>query len=611
MNVLCCCFISLTFSAQTFTVQGNDFLKDGKPYRYVSGSYHYFRDEPELWEDRIRKMVAGGLNAVQTYVAWNLHEPTPGNFTWTGRANIEHFVDLCTKYNMSVIMRPGPYICAEWAIGGLPYWLETIPGMETAFRSISPLFMNLVDRFWTQLFKRLKPKLYINGGSIILVQVENEYGNFGCDHAYMNGLADLIVKGLGSEVVLITADNPTEAKLNCGGLPKRAVMTLNFGPNNDPRPYFATARTAMGGTGPYVTSEYWTDYGNNVIPQWGVAFPRHTGEEIAQWLDRQLTLGASVNMYMYYGGSNFLYPAGMGSTDFGGTYKPFLPSYDYDAPLTEAGDFTNKFVKVRDVIAKYFPIRSIAVTDSPKLGLGPIAFTESVALTNAPEVVAKVVESADPLTLEELDVPYGYAVYQTNASTGGALSGWVFDHGVLSLNGGSPVAKSFRPAALSATVKAGDHISILVTGLGRFNASPSMLKDRKGLRHLTIGGVAAKKWKTSVIPLTNWEYNVKWEKKLIVGVPAFYRAVFNVEEPADTFLNTAGFNCGLAFLNGERIGRFWKIGPQRTLYVRAQYLKKGPNELVIFETGSIASVPSVTFDTKPILDGAVTPIAQA
>jgi hypothetical protein len=585
-------------------------MKDGQAYRYVSGSYHYFRDEPELWEDRIRKMVAGGLNAVQTYVAWNLHEPTPGNFTWVGRADIGHFVDLCAKYNLSVIMRPGPYICAEWAIGGLPYWLETVPGMDSAFRTSSPLFMQYVERFWSQLFPRLRPRMYVNGGPIILVQVENEYGNFGCNHTYMNALADLIVQGLGVETVLITADNPTESKIACGALPTRAVVTLNFGPTHDPRPYFDTARTAMGGSGPYVTSEYWTDYGNNIIPQWGSAFPRHSGEEIALWLDRQLALGASVNMYMYYGGSNFFWQGALGSADFGENYRPFLPSYDYDAPLTEAGDLTDKFTRVRDVISKYFPLRTIAVTESLKIAIGPIQFQQSIALALAPEVITRVVQTQDPPTLEELDVPYGFAVYEADVSTTGPLIGWVYDHGALFVNG-VPTARAFRPKSINASVRTGDKIAILATGLGRFNASPVMFKDRKGLREVTIGGIVVKKWRVSVIDLSSFVYNVKWDTKLIVGVPAFYRAQFTVEQPADTFFNGQGFDIAIVYVNGVHVGRYWKIGPQKTLYVRAQYLKKGINEVVVFETGTISKVPTVTFDAKPILDGEVTPLADA
>jgi beta-galactosidase len=314
---------------------------------------------------------------------------------------------------------------------------------------------------------------------------------------------------------------------------------------------------------------------------------------------------------MYYGGSNFFWQAALGNPGFGENYKPFLPSYDYDAPLTEAGDFTDKFVRVRDVIAKYLPVRAIPVKESPKLGLGPVTFRQSVSLAAAPEVVSRVVETDDPLTLEELGVPYGFALYETTANVGGFLSAWVYDHGVLSINGAPPSAKSFRPSALNGTVRAGDRISILTTSLGRYNASPHMFKDRKGLREIKIAGSLAKKWRTSTIPLDSFNYNVKWDTKLVVGVPAFYRAQFDIDEPADTFLNGDGFDIAVFFVNGIYVGRYWKIGPQKTLYVRAQYLKKGLNELVAFETGSITTVPSVTFDTKPILDGPATPIAQA
>jgi beta-galactosidase len=605
-------FASLSLSARTFTVSGNNFVKDGKTYRYVSGSYHYFRDEPELWEDRIRKMAAGGLNAVQTYIAWNIHEPTSGEFVFTGRADIEHFLNLCNSYNMTVILRPGPYICAEWAIGGLPWWLLKIPDMQKAYRANSRVFLDYVERFWTQLFKRLTPYLYRNGGPVILVQIENEYGGFACDHSYMNSLAAFAKKALGDETLLITADNPTESKLTCGRIESPGILTLNFGPKQDPGPHFDLARSLMGGSGPAVTSEYWTDYGNNILPQWGSAYPRHTGEEIATWLDRQLTLGANVNMYMYYGGSNFLYTGAGGSTDYGGSFEAYPTTYDYDAPLTEAGDMTDKYDRVKTVIAKYLDIQKITVQNSVKKSYGPVRFTQSVALSAAPEVVEKVVESDDPKSMEDLDCPYGYVLYETDLTAGGALAAYVFDHAVLSLNKGNPSAKSFRPKQLTATVKAGDHVGILVEHLGRINHGGSAaIKDKKGLRQITVGGTAVKKWKQSLIPLNDFKYDVKWDTKLVVGAPAFYRGTFEVDEPADTFFNPAGFDCGIAFVNGVHIGHYWKIGPQGTLYVRAQYLKKGVNELVVFETGSITNVPTVTFDTKPNLDAKVTPVSEA
>jgi beta-galactosidase len=373
------------------------------------------------------------------------------------------------------------------------------------------------------------------------------------------------------------------------------------------------ARTTMGGQGPFVTSEYWTDYGGSdwLIPQWGKKFPRRTGEEIATWLDRQLQLGASVNMYMYYGGSNWEYAGAGGSTDFGGAFEAYPTTYDYDAPLTEAGDLTDKYTRVKEVIGKYLKVESISVKDSAKKAYGAVKFTQSVGLSGAPEVIEKVVESDEAKTMEDLDCPYGYVLYETNATNGGSLVGQIFDHGVLSVNNGNAIGRAFRPKALTATVKTGDHLAILVEQLGRFNFGKSMLADRKGLRQLTIGGAAVKKWRQSLIPLETFKYGVKWEAKLVVGFPAFYRGTFEVDEPADTFFNPTGLDCGIAFVNGIHIGHYWKVGPQITLYVRAQYLKKGTNELVVFETGSIASVPTVSFDAKAIIDGKVTPIANA
>jgi beta-galactosidase len=313
---------------------------------------------------------------------------------------------------------------------------------------------------------------------------------------------------------------------------------------------------------------------------------------------------------MYYGGSNFLYTGAGGSSDFGGAFEAYPTTYDYDAPLTEAGDITDKYTRVKEVIAKYLKVPSIAVKDSVKKAYGPIKFTQSVALSAAPEVIEKVVESDDAKTMEDLDCPYGYVLYETNTSVGGSLTAYIFDHGVLSVDHGNTVAHSFRPKALTATVKSGDHLAILVEHLGRISHGGSVAKDRKGLRQVTIGGAAVKKWRQSLIPLESFKYNVKWDTKLVVGTPAFYRATFEVDDPADTFFNPTGLDCGIAFVNGIHIGHYWKVGPQLTLYVRAQYLKKGVNELIVFETGSISAVPTVTFDTKANIDAKVTPIAS-
>jgi beta-galactosidase len=266
---------------------------------------------------------------------------------------------------------------------------------------------------------------------------------------------------------------------------------------------------------------------------------------------------------------------------------------------------------VKTVIGKYLKVESISVKDSGKKAYGTVKFTQSVSLAAAREVITKIVESDDPKTLEELDCPYGYVLYETNATVGGSLSAYIFDHGVLSINQANPSAKAFRPQVLTSTVKVGDHLAILVEQLGRFNFGGSMMKDRKGLRQITISGTPVKKWRQSLIPLESFKYDVKWDTKLVIGAPAFYRATFEVDEPADTFFNTTGLDCGIAFVNGIHIGHYWKIGPQLTLYVRSQYLKRGTNELVVFETGSISSVPTVTFDAKANIDAKATSIANA
>jgi beta-galactosidase len=242
--------VASSFSARSFTIVGNEFQMDGKPFRYISGSFHYFRQDPSLWEDTIRKMANGGLNAIQTYVAWNLHEPTKGQYVWDGLADIETFLQICQKYNLYVILRPGPYICGEWDFGGLPYWLmnENIEFL----RSADPVFLSHVDDWFTALYRKLNRYMYINGGNIIMVQIENEYGAyFACDKVYLKHLMDLARDNLGDDVLLFTVDNPWDFMEQCGADPEDgAYATVDFGVDDNAQKNFELQRNWNGGQGP-------------------------------------------------------------------------------------------------------------------------------------------------------------------------------------------------------------------------------------------------------------------------------------------------------------------------------------------------------------------------
>jgi beta-galactosidase GanA len=591
---------SFVLSDRSFGIKGNDFYMDGSPFRYVSGSFHYFRQDPSLWEDTVKKMANGGLNCIQTYVAWNLHEPTKGKYIWDGLADIEKFVQICQKYNMYIILRPGPYICAEWDLGGFPYWLmrENIE----FFRTADAVFLAHVDDWFKTLYTKLSPYMYLNGGNIIMVQIENEYGAyFACDKVYLKHLVDLAHNYLGANTFLFTVDNPFDFMEQCGALPEEAYATVDFGTDGDALANFAQQRRWNGGSGPYVNTEYYTGW----MDHWGDTHATVSAAEVTSKLDYMLSLNASVNMYMYYGGTDFDYWSGAN----GDTVIYYLPdptSYDYDAPLNEAGDLTWKYWRVLDVIKKYRPdIPVYTVANSTKKGYGQVTFTQAAALLDVIDIVStNTSHTDDPLSFEAMNSPFGFALYQSVADDSGLfMTGQIHDRGVVIKNG-EIEATFVRPKMVSSTVMKGDQITILVEDLGRVNFGYDFNLDQKGLYgKMTIGANELKGWTVKTIPLPSLDSTtIPFTASLPVHRPAFYLATFNVDVVADTFLNPTGLLRGVAFINGVNVGRYWTVGPQLTLYIRSKYLRVGQNELVVFETGDIGEVPTITFDDHATID---------
>jgi beta-galactosidase len=542
-------------------------------------------------------MANGGLNAIQTYIAWNVHEPEKGEFVWSGLADIEHFLTLCQKYNMYVILRPGPYICAEWDLGGFPYWLM-LENIEF-FRTSDPVYLQHVDDWFTVLYAKIRPFMYLNGGPIITVQIENEYGSyFSCDKVYLTHLVDLAHANLGPDTFLFTVDNPWDFMEECGAIPSEAYATCDFGTDANVATNFALQRAWNGGSGPYVNTEFYTGW----IDHWGDSHSVVSADLVCATLDAMLALNTSVNFYMYYGGTNFNYWAGANG-DIALYYVPDPTSYDYDAPLSEAGDLTWKYWRVLDVIKKYRPnIPKYDVANSTKKSFGEVAFTQGAALMDVLEsVVTSTTHADDPVTFESLKNPFGFVLYQAVANdTGLFMTGQVRDRGVVIKS--DRVECFVRPAMVSTEVTAGDTITVLVEDLGRPNWGLDFNMDLKGLHgKMTLGDYEVKGWTMKTIPLPRLPA-LQFGETLPVHRPAFYRATFNVDVPTDTFLNPTGLGRGVAFINGVNVGRYWTVGPQLTLYVRAAFLKAGENELVVFETGDIAEVPKLTFEDHPTLD---------
>ncbi|KMQ85919.1 beta-galactosidase-like isoform x1 protein [Lasius niger] len=388
--------------------ENNQFLLDGEPFRYVSGSFHYFRAPRQYWRDRLRKMRAAGLNAVSTYVEWSLHEPEPGQFNWVGDADLVEFLNIAQEEDLLVLLRPGPYICAERDLGGLPYWLlREVPDIK--LRTKDAAFMKYATSYLNQVLEKVKPLLRGNGGPIIMVQIENEYGSYNaCDTEYTDMLKEVIVEKVGSKALLYTTDGSSASMLRCGFVPG-AYATVDFGTSVNVTSNFQSMRLYQP-RGPLVNSEFYPGW----LTHWGEAFQRVKTEAVTKTLREMLALGASVNIYMFYGGTNFAFTSGAnGGVD---AYSPQITSYDYDAPLTEAGDPTDKYFAIRDVIGQYLPLPNMSLpTASPKGNYGPVLLEPVLKLLDdRSSFVVSWATSDKPETFEHLSVNQGFVLYETD-----------------------------------------------------------------------------------------------------------------------------------------------------------------------------------------------------
>ncbi|HEX8601574.1 MAG TPA: beta-galactosidase family protein [Pseudoduganella sp.] len=569
----------------SFTISGDRFMLNGAPLRVLSGALHYFRVVPGQWRDRLLKLRVMGLNTVETYVAWNLHEPRPGEFRFDAGLDLAAFVRLAQELGLYVIVRPGPYICAEWEFGGLPAWLLADQAMEV--RCCHAPYLEAVRRFYTALLPRLLPLQVQYGGPILAMQVENEYGSYGSDRQYLEWLRALMVE-LGVEAPLFTSDGATDHMLTHGTLPD-VFMTANFGSRAQGE--FAKLREFQPG-GPLMCMEFW----NGWFDHWGE--PHHTRDaaDAAQALDEVLAAGASVNVYMFHGGTNFGFMNGANTDLVTRAYQPTVNSYDYDAPLSEAGEPTAKFHAFRKVIEQYVDLPPLALPPpSPKLPPTAARFTGSLALANALPVLATPHHDIAPRTMESLGQDYGFLLYRTTVvHPAGKVTlsvervhdrAQVFvdgvEAGVLARDGGG---------TLDIDVPGGPFtLDLLVENMGRVNYGPD-LQDRKGLLGWVRLGIN-KLYHWTMLPLPLGDLSAlrfatgsrPQPAATPLAGPAFHRAVFDVAAPGDSFLSLPGWNKGVAWVNGFNLGRYWKQGPQAALYVPAPLLQAGENELIVFE----------------------------
>ncbi|HEY9307908.1 MAG TPA: beta-galactosidase family protein [Microbacterium sp.] len=559
--------------ARSFAIGETDFLLDGEPFRVLAGALHYFRVHPGQWADRIRKARLMGLNTIETYVAWNAHEPVHGEWDATGWNDLGAFLDLVAAEGMHAIVRPGPYICAEWHNGGLPVWLTGLEGV--GLRRSEPLYLAEVTAYLQRVYDIVAPRQIDRGGPVVLVQIENEYGAYGDDTAYLEHLVR-VTKDAGITVPLTTIDQPTDQMLTDGSV-AGVHLTGSFGSRAAER--LGTLRRHQP-TGPLMCAEFWDGW----FDWWGNAHHTTPAAATAAELDTLLAAGASVNFYMFHGGTNFGLTNGANDK---GRYLPIVTSYDYDAPLDERGDPTDKYFAFRDVITKYAPVPDEVPTVSGAAPVFDVALT-AVAVPTAP--AGQCHET--PPTFEELRHLSALVSYEAElpGGHGGVLRfGEVRDHAWVSVDGVAVGTLSRTRHEDALVVPGGHRVRVLVEEQGRVNYD-ARLGEAKGLiGPVTLGGMPVAGWTATPIDVAALGAAVSDAAGSPEGVagstpaPFLLRGSFSLESPADLFLDTAGWGKGYALINGFLLGRYWSSGPQRTLYVPAAAVHAGENSVVVIE----------------------------
>ena len=585
----------------SFKINGNRFELNGKPFQVFSGAIHYFRCVPEYWEDRLLKLKLAGFNTVETYVCWNLHEPVKNEYDFSGMLDIVKYIKTAQQLVVYIIVRPRPYLCGEWEFGRLPSWI--LKDNNVKLRCSDSSFLIHVKDFFTKLFSLLRPLQITNGGNIIAMQIENEYGSYANDKKYLRELVE-IYDELGINVLTFTSDG-TWCNMLSGGTIDNVLPTLNFGSRT------STAFSALKRYGdiPKMCMEFWCGW----FDHWGEKHHTRKSTSIITEIEAFINQNASFNMYMFYGGTNFGFNAG---ANFKRKYQPVTTSYDYCAPLTEYGDYTETYHKIREILCNKQNIPMLPLPEPPELqNLGKVSLVEYAPLFENLDEISTKYFSPFPEPMEKFGQNYGLIFYKTKIVGEYAPSFLslkdVHDRAYIYLNNKKiaiidrckehskiyqlKLKKQLFLKKISEQVDLG----ILVEAMGRVNYGDNIY-DRKGITEVSIANQLVLGYEIYTIPLNNLE-KLKFNKihlKGEVNVPVFFRGTFKAQSK-DCFINMTGFTKGYVFVNGFNLGRYWDIGPQKTLYLPGPILKE-INEIIVFELEHFKN-PSVTIQNKPIL----------
>jgi beta-galactosidase len=569
-----------------FALGAADFLLDGRPFQIIGCEMHPARIPAEYWIHRIRMAKALGCNTIAAYVFWNYHEVAEGTFDFTtGNRDIGKFIRSVQAEGMWVLLRPGPYVCAEWDFGGIPAYLLRDPGLKV--RCMYPRYMEAAERYIRRLADVVRPLLVTHGGPILLVQVENEYGSFGNDRAYISRLRDVWVSAR-IDAPFYTADGPTPHMLEAGHLPGAAVG-LDSGSEEA---HWELARSIVPGV-PVFSSETYPGW----LTHWGERWARPATDALLKEVTFLLANRKSFNFYVAHGGTNFGFTAGANSGGKG--YEPDVTSYDYDAPIDEQGRATAKFLALRELIGSHLPggqmlppvpepVPAVAVPEFPMH-----------AHASLWDHLPPPVRSVQPLTFEAYGQNQGLVLYRTTLvgrKSGRLVITDLHDYANVFVDGALIGTLDRRLGEKSVDLPKTDDpmptLDILVEGMGHINFAQEMI-DRKGITdRVTLAGTTLMNWEVFLLPLED-----SWVTRLPAG-PAggarpgmFFRGAFTLERPADTFIDMTGYRKGVVWVNGHNLGRYWDIGPQRRLYCPAPWLKAGTNEVTVFDLHKADGAP--------------------
>ncbi len=590
----------------TFEIKDGEFVYDAKPIKIYSGEIHYSRIPKEYWKHRLQMIKAMGLNTVCTYVFWNYHNPQPGVWDFkTGNRDLAEFVKMAQQEGLLVILRPGPYACAEWEFGGYPWWLQK--NKDLVIRSNNVAFLDSCKQYIHQLANQVKNLQITNGGPIVMVQVENEFGSYVSqrkdipleEHRKYNETIKNMLLQAGFNVPFFTSDG---SWLFEGGTIPGVLPTAN-GENNIDN-LKKVVNQYNGGQGPYVVAEFYPGW----LDHWAEPFVRVSTEKIVAQTEKYLQNDVQFNYYMVHGGTNFGFTSGA-NYDKKRDIQPDITSYDYDAPISEAGWATTKYMAIRDLMKKYVKYEIPAVpAQIPVISIPAIPLKKSVSLFDIKEQI-KPVTSENPLSFEDLNQGHGYVIYSHKFQQpieGKLIIKGLRDFATVYVNGEKvgTMNRINNQYEMDIQIPFNATLDILVENMGRINYGAKIIENTKGIispvyiDNFQISG----EWSMYQIPYDKQIDLGRYQQKNIAGTPVVYSGEFTLDKVGDTFLDMTSWGKGIVFVNGHHLGRYWNVGPQQTLYLPGCWLVKGKNEIQIFEQLNDVAQKEISGIEKPVLD---------